>query len=700
MSVIQEYKDRIIDLYKARYGDKLNIKVLEKKLDLIVKERLRDPKATLVNNYINQCKRCNITEIADLVLTRKVILGGDGCLFLPHSAKFNILIDIIQDLMKQRKAAKKERAKHPKSSREYAYWNLKQLSIKIKINSLYGILGYKGFHLFNVNLAQSTTATGQNIISTAACGYENFMADNIKFVCAEEIEQYLRNIRILYNTDKKKYKCLWDTIPNVTMRQVVERLKSKLAFTMTTNESMWIIAMLNDMNDDMLKLVYYKNNLDALNDTDTLRHVLKDLFDGIDVLTLGDFKAFQDPEGTGTVIKPGAREQMLLLLDYYRALVVYPFPVYDRVRRTKYENKKAILYIDTDSNFISLNRYVRFVRDAIYDNDILDYNTFKFKVVSVFTIVLSDVVAYNFEKFTESLNIDSEWGKKLGMKNEFYFTRMAFGKVKKRYIGLSLIQEGVFISNKGTDYEGINGGIGLPQVTGYDFIKANTKETIRKKYTEILFQILLPEQINVRKIIGDVLAFKDHIREEIMNGKSEYFKQGSISIQERYADPYRIQGIKGVLLWNVLCPNQLINLPAEVDIIPIKLYYGYTEKRIEAIRRFGPRPSESDQLREFKDQKMRYLIEFALSYPDEYEYFYHGFINSNNVRMAKMDVNVLAKPRALPSEELPKWFGFIIDDEKIINDAVSLINPVMESTGLTTLQTSAKTSHFTNLIEI
>ena len=67
--VIEAYKERIIDMYKARYGDKLNLKVLEKKLDKIIDTRLQNPKATLVNNYINQCKRCNITEIADLVIT-------------------------------------------------------------------------------------------------------------------------------------------------------------------------------------------------------------------------------------------------------------------------------------------------------------------------------------------------------------------------------------------------------------------------------------------------------------------------------------------------------------------------------------------------------------------------------------------------------------------------------------------------------
>ena len=52
------------------------------------------------------------------------------------------------------------------------------------------------------------------------------------------------------------------------------------------------------------------------------------------------------------------------------------------------------------------------------------------------------------------------------------------------------------------------------------------------------------------------------------------------------------------------------------------------------------------------------------------------------------------------SEELPKLFAMIIDDDKIINDAVSLVNPLFESTGALVMKTGTQTSHFTNLIQI
>lgn len=718
--IVDEWKSRVMDMYRSRYGEKLDEKKLEKKLNLIIKERFKDPKATLVNNYVNKCVRCNISAISNLVMSKEAILGGDGCLFLTHDKARNILVEIILDLMAKRKLAKKERSKYSEGSDMYRYWDLKQLNIKIKINSLYGIMGYKGFHLFNVNLAQSVTAGGQNIISTAACGYENFIADNIHFVCAEEVENYLRNIHMLYVNGKEENQWIYDTVPFVSLEKAAARLRSKMNFQPTTTEGKWIISILEAMTDDELKLVYYKNNLDDFNKTPVMRDILRKLFDGIDTLTLGDLFAFEAPEKTGTICDPETLTRMKILIAYYRAMVVYPFPVYDRVRRTKYTQKKAILYIDTDSNFISLSKFVRFINHEIYNDAYVPavtrlntpedafkvfygkdspYDKMKLKIVSVYTMILSDVVAYNFEKFTDSLNIEPEWGKKLGMKNECYFPRMAFGRAKKRYIGFLMIREGNVIENYDSKYPGINGGYGVPQIAGYDFIKAGTKASIREKYTYLTLKMLLPSILDARQLFKEVFEFKDFIKSEVRNGKSEYFKQGTANILTRYKDPYRIQAIKGVILWNALAVEPL-ELPVEVDIVPSKLYAGYSDKRLDKFRGYGSRPSETTTLEELMEIKMPILAKFAFEFPDEYEKLYKEIINNPNEKIRRMELNALSKPRALPSEELPKWFAMIIDDDKIINDAVSLVNPLFESTGALVMKTGTQTSHFTNLIQI
>ena len=98
--------------------------------------------------------------------------------------------------------------------------------------------------------------------------------------------------------------------------------------------------------------------------------------------------------------------------------------------------------------------------------------------------------------------------------------------------------------------------------------------------------------------------------------------------------------------------------------------------------------------------KMPILAKFAFEFPDEYEKLYKEIINNPNEKIRRMELNALSKPRALPSEELPKWFAMIIDDDKIINDAVSLVNPLFESTGALVMKTGTQTSHFTNLIQI
>ena len=58
----------------------------------------------------------------------------------------------------------------------------------------------------------------------------------------------------------------------------------------------------------------------------------------------------------------------------------------------------------------------------------------------------------------------------------------------------------------------------------------------------------------------------------------------------------------------------------------------------------------------------------------------------------------IAKPRSLT--ELPVWLIDIIDINKIINNVVSLINPILDPLGPKTLQTSSTTAHYSNIVDV
>lgn len=101
--------------------------------------------------------------------------------------------------------------------------------------------------------------------------------------------------------------------------------------------------------------------------------------------------------------------------------------------------------------------------------------------------------------------------------------------------------------------------------------------------------ILIPEKIDNADILVKIMLFEDSLRKALRNGDSQYFKQSNIKSQREYANPYSIQGIKGVLLWNTLCPDYAIQLPSDVDIIPITLENGrrkMTTKIGQTVERF------------------------------------------------------------------------------------------------------------------
>lgn len=690
-SLLRAWKKEIGELISLQNGGAaIDTLELDKQLDKIIEKKFADKKAFLHNNYTNKNVRTSLTQMVSCILDDMCILGGDACLFYKHSDLLSMNAPIIADLRARRDAAKKERKKYEKDTPAFIHWDTVQKNVKIIINSLYGVMGYSGFHFYNVNLAKSITATGRCIISTASCGYENFIANNIKFVNISEVLHYINNVVKDFQEEYPKHVALFMQLPIIDAETVIEHIRDKSAFKYTDEDALCVAKIISHMDYNCLKMLYYKNNIEAFNRTPVMRKLIKELFDKIEVLTLGDPYAFTNPEGTGTVLKEGAYDTFRDFMVAYQVMVQYNYPTYDSVRRTRYTDKKAVLYIDTDSNFIGLDPFIRYVINDLYHNQYDDYNTMRFKIASVYTMVLSDVVARNFVHFYKMRNIIPEYGKILAMKNEFFFTRMAFANVKKRYFGWMMLQEGQLVKK----------GKGDLEIKGFDFIKAGTKDTIRDKYKEFVTQILHSDHIDIRHMVDEALAFKQKMKDEVLSGDTSYFKQTTVSIPEHYKKPYSQQGIKGILVWNAINTDETIDLPAPVDIIPINLALNYTKKRKEAITLYGPEPL-SDPEFETVAACMPKLLAFAKRFPKQYANFWKGIMSSNVKEISEMEFTVIAKPRHY-NGELPDWLAFIIDTDKIVYDAVSLLTPVLQTTGIKSSKVgkSKLISHYNNIVDI
>ena len=66
-----------------------------------------------------------------------------------------------------------------------------------------------------------------------------------------------------------------------------------------------------------------------------------------------------------------------------------------------------------------------------------------------------------------------------------------------------------------------------------------------------------------------------------------------------------------------------------------------------------------------------------------------------------MEFSVIAKPRHY-NGDLPPWLKSIIDTDKIVYDAVSLLTPVLQSTGIKSSKVGKTKliNHYNNIVEI
>lgn len=680
-----------ISIWKKSMKDHIKIvypnskdKFIEKVLDKIIKDKLNNPDVELVNNYKQYHIKTNALSIIDLIMNKNLIIGGGACIFVQHDQMMNPLIAYITNIMGLRKMHKKQRDEYEKYSALWLIEELLQKNFKIKINALYGVLGYHGFILFNIFLAESVTNMGQNIITAASTGFENFLADNVPLFNMDELFHYINNIKKEYEEKYTNFDfCM---IPDIKVYEVYKRLKNKCSFHIDEKRENTILSVLNGFNKDLLKLIYFKNNFFKFNLIPFIQDKLIFIMDNINVLMTGELSGVKN-RTVSKVIED--------LWKFYEMFVFYNYPTFDRVRKGKYINRKVVLYVDTDSNMIGLNNWVQFVLNKIIpkcNNIKMNKNEIEYTSSNLMTIYLSNVVASVLQTMCDNMNISREYSKKLMMKNEFYFRRMLFIPRKKRYIAQMILQEGKILNN----------GLGFPEIKGFDFIKATTKEFLRERYTDIcLNDILMSDEINVTNILKKVFDIKNEIQDSINKGETKFYKQANVSIFSHYKKPYSVQGIKGVTLWNCLVPEYSIELPLDVDIVPIKTINNPYKIIKEEV---------TDINGNIIDTKIKYdyntigkLSEGAKlleeQYPDIFNKIDKEIWKNEDIYVCSMSLNCLAKPKN-NDINLPEWYFKIIDSEKIIDDAIKLFAPIIQSLGAKVTSPSNKISHISNIVSI
>lgn len=110
-------------------------------------------------------KRKKITknEFDNLLIKNKGIVTITGCVLLGHECKKSFVGEICTYILNSRKKYKKIRDQYSEKTVEYERNENRQITYKILANSIYGVIANKHFRMFNVDLAEAITLTGQEV---------------------------------------------------------------------------------------------------------------------------------------------------------------------------------------------------------------------------------------------------------------------------------------------------------------------------------------------------------------------------------------------------------------------------------------------------------------------------------------------------------------------------------------------------------
>lgn len=682
-SYLKEWKEKVSQVIRMQYSeDEISDKKLEKYLDGVIEENLKNHRVLLVNNYTNKVSRSTVLDLIELIRRNNLICAGGGCLFLPHGVKRNILIEFIQYIMKGRKDAKKERSKYEKGTDMWDETDRMQLAFKLIINSLYGCMGYPGFIMFNIFLAESITNQGRHIITSAINAIENFLGDSMMFENESEV------FNVIYNIDKEfyaktkghltdealeKFDIDFDKLPEMTTKRFLKHC----IFNYGPEFIDTLSNIFNKMSTDELLMMYYKNNFMEFSRLPFMKDKIKALILMNGKLSFCEDYCYKD-------------EECVRLLEniwsFYEFFVLYDYPIFDRIQKAMYLDKSRSLYTDTDSVFISLNEVVEFIENEVFSSHIeadMSEQDLTFTAANFTLSIANRMIDKAMQSLCASSNIVPEFAKLLNMKNEFFFSRIMFQDVKKRYISLAMLQEGQLLGN----------GKGLPEIKGFDFIKAGTKPFVRDYYTKLcLEEILYAEEIKPQRIFKRVLKLKQMMEDTIKDGNMEFFKQANVKRPEYYKNPYSTQGVCAIMLWNVLCPDKALEFPIDVNIVPIKeLTYPKPPKKSDSSptnRVVNKMPTDHKNIAKFKEK-----------YPEAYERLFKAFYMNENALIRHMNLSSIAIPKNI-DYKLPEYVQYLMDIDSVINDTMGLILPITKCVGINSFQVTSTTEYMSNMISL
>lgn len=394
---------------------------------------------------------------------------------------------------------------------------------------------------------------------TAISIFERFLTNNIHFYNTTDMIIYINNIiEELYKSEEyydivfEKDKTVEDIMNyfynHVYTKETISKRK------VSWKEDNIVYRYLLTLEQNQLNKIYYKNNLMKFFDDAYIRsdNIKEKFIDGFKEIFKGVFLNPNKPSETQEEIL----DSLWLIINDW---IFYNYQDYHKYYECKNGIRNTVLTVDTDSNFLYLGVFYLYFRNNFSDL-IDDSKEKKVTSVNIITYFLTNVINQTYLKLTEESNIPETHRPLINMKNEFMLARILLTKNKKNYASSVLMKEGELFNNSKIDIKGLA------------IKKTSTNKNVRNYFQKMLDEdIINSDTINYSTIIGKFFKFSDKIKDSIKSGSTEFSLPGNANDITSYKDPYSIQSVRGIILWNTLFPDEEITLPNKVNMFKINI---------------------------------------------------------------------------------------------------------------------------------
>lgn len=664
---------------------------VKNEIDYIIEESLRNPQATVENNYTHEKAEVSLLSILDWSMEKKPIIAGNGTFYKQHKDAINLNATMLMGFLSKRDQIKKEMFSIEDAvSWEYRMKDLSQTNVKKLANSYYGGAANKASAFYNKFSGPAITKSAQSVISTAMTTFEAFLASNFTFVDINECIYWLHSI-----LDEKVVLENW--IERVSLEDAFDRVSSHIIGA-TKTDLEFLHQFMETLNEEELTKIYWKNNLMKFI---SVHQEIQDLYDCIfssihnysymsndndfsvvpkkykDTVrnsknpmktwnNIVDKENFFDPNDVPESIK----EYIEKLNDYFMKYIYSRFLYTDRIYKLKNFKRSVVTVIDTDSNILSLDTFMEYCLTYLKKGDYgrSDWNNIFIAVNSV-TYFITSAITDTLEFYGKMSNVAKEYRGGYKMKNEYFFANLIIAKVKKRYLAKIILREGHLLKKPKYD------------IKGFDFKKASTSQDASDFFIKIVEELILePEQIDLKKLMMELQRFRNTVRKSLEKGERKYLPMGNAKELDGYDDPDRQQSVRAATAWNLLYPTKAVEFPVKISILKLNIN---KLSDVEDLKEKEPEIYDTIASKIFGDPK--------------------GMFVKRSKSTGKIEYRGLVALGIPLHEKIPDWAIDYIDYTTVINSVLAPFNSITETFNLPSIEegkSGKKTTGFSNIIRI